>query len=231
MATVLKKSKGVILWDIDGTLISPIRNNFESPHFNAIKKNGFTPKEKYPTLLGSTDFEVMSNLLKFYPSNNKKRFLKKCFEDLDDVSLSLYHEDSFSLCLGVPEVLIRINELGWDNGILTGNTYKRMLRKLEILKILNLFNQKLIFSCNFNDTREKITERAKKTLKFTGYSNSFIVGDTPRDIYVAKKYNFKVVSVGTGNFSIQQLESFNPNLIIRNLKDDLEIFLHFTKVL
>jgi phosphoglycolate phosphatase-like HAD superfamily hydrolase len=64
-------------------------------------------------------------------------------------------------------------------------------------------------------------------LKSAGYSNSFIVGDTPRDISVAKKYDLKVVAVSTGAFSLEELEKFAPNLLIRNLEDDLEILLNF----
>ena len=103
-----------------------------------------------------------------------------------------------------------------------------MLKKLEILKIADYFNQDVMFSCNLKDTRENITKRAKKMLKSAGYSNSFIVGDTPRDIIVAKKYDLKVVAVSTGSFSLEKLENFAPDLLIRNLEDDLEVFLDFT---
>lgn len=213
---------------MDGTLISPIREGYESPHLNAVKNNGFIPKGKNPGLIGSTDFEIISSLLGFYPSEKSESALDKCFRDLDDISLTLYQSSSFSLCQGLPKVLIKTKELGWDNGILTGNTKTRMFKKLEILNITDYFNKKFMFSCGLNDTRESIIERAKKTLISAGYSNSFIVGDTPRDISVGQKYDFDVVAVGTGVFSLEQLKKFTPNLLIKNLEDDLEIFLNFT---
>ena len=218
----------MVLWDMDGTLISPIRGSIESPHINAVVKNGFNPEKKYPGLFGLTDFEIISSLISFYPSNENENVLEKCFKDLDNISLSLYDSNSFSLCQGLPQALIKINELGWDNGILTGNTNLRMHKKLEILKIADYFNQDFMFSCNLKDTRENITKRAKKMLKSAGYSNSFIVGDTPRDIIVAKKYDLRVVAVSTGSFSLETLENFAPDLLIRNLENDLEIFLDFT---
>lgn len=221
-------TKGVVLWDMDGTLISPIRKSYESAHLNAVKNNGFIPQGENPGLIGSTDFEIISSLLSFYPSEESENALEKCFKDLDNISLTLYQSNTFSLCQGLPKALIKIKELGWDNGILTGNTNTRMFKKLEILKIANYFNKEFMFSCNINDTRENITQRAKKILKSAGYSNSFIVGDTPRDISVAKKYDLKVVAVSTGVFSLEELEKFAPNLLIRNLEDDLDIFLNFT---
>jgi phosphoglycolate phosphatase-like HAD superfamily hydrolase len=216
---------------MDGTLISPIRESNESPHLNAVKKNGFNPQGKNPGLIGSTDFEVISSLLSFHPSNESEKVFEKCFKDLDDLSLSLYQSNSFSLCQGLPKAFIKIKEIGWDNGILTGNTNKRMFKKLEMLKIANYFNKEFLFSCKINDTRENITERAKKILTLAGYSNSIIVGDTPRDISVAKKYDLKVVAVSTGIYPIKELEKFAPNLLIRNLEDDLEIFLNITNSL
>lgn len=225
------EKKRVVLWDIDGTLSSPIRNNTESPHVNAIVKNGFNPTRKSPRLVGSTDFEVISSLMDFYPSKENNDALEKCFRELDNLSLSLYDSKSFLLCQGLPQVLVKINELGWDNGILTGNTNLRMNRKLEILKIADFFNKDLMFSCNFKDARENITIRAKKILNSSGFLISFIVGDTPRDIVIAKKYGLKVVAVSTGIFSYKKLKSFAPDLLIRNLEDDLEIFLDFAKCL
>jgi hypothetical protein len=40
MSSKLNQSKGVILWDIDGTIISPIRKTINSPHENAVIKLG-----------------------------------------------------------------------------------------------------------------------------------------------------------------------------------------------
>ena len=145
MANTVYKSKGVILWDMDGTLISPIRESNESPHLNAVKKNGFNPQGQNPGLIGSTDFEVISSLLSFYPGNESENVLEKCFKDLNDISLSLYQSNSFSLCQGLPKALIKIKEIGWDNGILTGNTNTRMFKKLEILKMLIVLRKLLGF--------------------------------------------------------------------------------------
>ena len=227
MVRIVNNFKGVVLWDMDGTLISPIRHNFESPHVKAVIRNGFNPEEKHPGLLGSTDFEIISDLVNINQNQERGDVLEKCFKDLDSVSLSMYNQNSFFLCQGLPEALIKIQELGWNNGILTGNTKARMLKKLEMLNITNFFNHKFMFYCELNDNRENIASRAKKTLESEHVSNSFIVGDTPRDIKVAKEYDFKVVAVGTGHFSLKQLEQFAPNLVIRNLEDDLRVFLSF----
>jgi len=211
---------------MDGTLISPIRNHAESPHVNAVRRNGFKSVMNQPGLLGSTDYEIILKLT-YSESTPIKKILEKCFKDLDELSLSLYHDNSFSLCQGFPEVLVKVTESGWENGILTGNTKTRMLKKLEILKITDYFNCKSMFSCNFGESREDIAKRAKKALTISGYSTNVIAGDTPRDISVAKSYGFKSVAVGTGSFSLKELSECDPNLLLTNFQNDLRIFLEF----
>lgn len=214
---------------MDGTLISPIRNHAESPHVNAVRRNGFKSTMNQPGLLGSTDYEIILKLT-YGESTPVKKILEKCFKDLDELSLSLYHDKSFSLCQGFPEVLAKVTEIGWENGILTGNTKTRMLKKLKILKITDYFNHSFMFSCNFGESRENIAERVKKTLVISGYSTPVIVGDTPRDVSIAQNYGFKSIAVGTGNFSLKELSECDPNLLLTNFQNDLKVFLEFLKL-
>jgi len=226
----VKLAKGIVLWDMDGTLISPIRNHAESPHVNAVHRNGFKSEMNQPGLLGSTDYEIILKLA-YGESAPVNKILEKCFKDLDELSLSLYHDKSFSLCKGFPEVLAKVTEIGWENGILTGNTKTRLLKKLEILKITDYFNYSFMFSCNFSESREDIAKRAKKALTISGYSTPVIVGDTPRDVGVAQNYGFKSVAVGTGSFSLKELSECDPNLLLTNFQNDLKVFLDFIRAL
>jgi len=226
----VKLAKGIVLWDMDGTLISPIRSHTESPHVNAVRRNGFNSAVNQPGLLGSTDYEIIVKLT-FSESTPIKKILEKCFKDLDELSLPLYNDEPFSLCLGFPEVLAKVTEIGWENGILTGNTKTRLLKKLEILKITDYFNYSFMFSCNFSEYREDIAKRAKKALTISGYSTPVIVGDTPRDVGVAQKYGFKSAAVGTGSFSIKELSECAPNLLLTNFQNDLKVFLDFISAL
>jgi len=225
MRSKLNQSKGVILWDIDGTVISPIRKIINSPHANTVIKHGIEPSGRSEVHIGSTDYEVLEDLIENYKGRNKFSLLDNCFKELDQESSVLYGQNSFELCLGMPEVLIEASKLGWTNGVLTGNTYKRMIMKLS--KVLDKFDQSLLFECKFGDSREKIAHRASELFNFNEINNVIIVGDTPRDISVAKKFNFHAVSVASGKFSTEELENFNPNLVLKDFKSDIKLFLKF----
>lgn len=225
MRSKLNQSKGVILWDIDGTIISPVRKTKNSPHANTVIKHGIEPNLRSEILIGSTDYEVLEDLIENYRDENKFSLLDNCFKELDQESSVLYSNNSFELCLGMPEVLIETSKLGWDNGVLTGNTYKRMIMKLS--NVLDKFDQSLLFECKFGDSREEIARRASELFRFNQIDNVIIVGDTPRDVSVAKKFNFQVVSVASGKFSSEELKTFKPDLVLKDFKSDIELFLKF----
>ena len=225
MSSKLNQSKGVILWDIDGTIISPIRKMINSPHANTVIKHGIEPNGRSKVLIGSTDYEVLEDLLENYRGEDKLSLLDNCFKELDQESSVLYGQNLFELCLGMPEVLLEASKLGWKNGVLTGNTYKRMVMKLS--NVLEKFDQSLMFECKFGDTREKIAKRASEVLKFNEINNVIIVGDTPRDISVAKKFNFHTVSVASGKFSYKELKNFSPDLVLNDFNNDVKLFLKF----
>ncbi len=225
MSSISIQGPGTILWDIDGTIISPVRKNSQSPHVRTVLKYGIEPNLSAETLIGSTDFEVLENMLHNYQDRNKPNLLVDCFKALDQVSLEIYNYEPFDLCLGMPEVLIEVRKRGWNNGILTGNTYNRMEMKLS--QIIDLFDKNLIFECKLGDTRENIARRASEYFASKGISNIIIVGDTPRDISVAKEFGFQVVSVATGKFTIDALERFKPHLLLKNFKHDAKNFFKF----
>jgi phosphoglycolate phosphatase-like HAD superfamily hydrolase len=84
-----------------------------------------------------------------------------------------------------------------------------------------------LFECKFGDSREGIARRASDLFKLNQIDNVIVVGDTPRDVSVARKFNFQVVSVASGKFSSEELKAFKPDLVLRDFKSDIELFLKF----
>jgi hypothetical protein len=55
---------GVLLWDIDGTLVRVKREDSSSPHKNVLNYQGFFFKDSEIRLSGRTDFEIFLELTK-----------------------------------------------------------------------------------------------------------------------------------------------------------------------
>jgi len=219
---------GVILWDIDGTLIRIKRPNSTSPHKNVLHKRGHTFDPSVDGLLGRTDFEVFQELTKGELDRN---MLSKAFNELDEESLRLDEISTFDLYPGVQAVLKTLASMGWAHGILTGNTRGRLTAKLEKAGIAGSFSQNLLFGCEFGDSRELIAHRAREYLSRQNLSTVVVVGDTPNDINAARLSDFPVISVATGSFSISELSSYKPDLLLRDLSADADILENFLRFL
>jgi len=219
---------GVILWDIDGTLIRIKRPNSTSPHKNVLHMRGHTFDPSVVGLSGRTDFEVFQELTKGELDGYE---LSMAFNELDEESRRLDEISTFDLYPGVQAVLKTLASMGWAHGILTGNTRGRLTAKLEKAGIADSFSQNLLFGCEFGDSRELIAHRARECLSRQNLSTVVVVGDTPNDINAARLSDFPVISVATGSFSISELSSYKPDLLLRDLSADADILENFLRFL
>ena len=129
-------STGVLLWDIDGTLIRIKRPNSSSPHKNVLLKRGHAFDPSVVGLSGRTDFEVFQELTKGELDRN---VLSMAFKELDEESRKLDEISTFDLYPGVQAMLKTLASMGWAHGILTGNTRGRLAAKLEKAGIVGPF--------------------------------------------------------------------------------------------
>ncbi len=223
----INPSVGVILWDIDGTLINVDRSDHLSPHKRALISNGITYKESGLELFGKTDFEVLLELSKLPNNRSNELFLNKIFKDLDLESLKSDRTSRFNLLPGVKDMLYSLSSVGWINGILTGNTYSRLQAKLLKSELINFFHKEFMFGCEFRETREKIVQRAGVILRSNHFTKIVVLGDTPRDITTARTAGFYIISVATGNFTMSKLQEFKPDLLIKDLHIGADAFINF----
>ena len=61
--------------------------------------------------------------------------------------------------------------------------------------------------------------------------DTFVIGDTPRDVLAGRAAGFRTVAVATGRFNIEALEMTNADLVIADFESDHDQFLRFTRML
>jgi phosphoglycolate phosphatase-like HAD superfamily hydrolase len=224
-----KRNKRLLLWDIDGTLVRTKRPNSLSPHINALKSLGYSVRHRPIESSGSTDYEVLLDLLKMNMILLNKNKLRDVFTAIDNEARQLDSISEFNLYPGVLKTLDKLSDLGWTHGILTGNTYNRMISKLSTANILKYFEGALMFSCSFGDSRREICKNALKIVNDKHYQRIFIIGDTPKDVLAARTVGFLAISVASGNHSLSELSNYNPDLLIRNLQLDSKLLIDYLK--
>ena len=205
--------KGVLLWDIDGTLIEKSGANKKSRHHEVlgVKEDWFPDS----SLQGLSDWEVLTEIGNRYKISSEA--INLAFNKLLVDSDFAYYE-SYKLCNGVNEDLFKIISKDWELGILTGNTENRTLLKLNSAGIEKYFDSEYFFTCRRKESRIDIGLRAKTKLLT---KHIVLIGDTPRDIELAKIVGWKIISVTTGNFDYESLINLNPDFLLNNCGSEL----------
>ena len=218
---------GVLLWDIDGTLLRVKREDSSSPHKSVLKYQGFIFKDSDTRLSGRTDFEILLELTKETSECIDKGIFLPVFKALDKESSKLDKISTFDLLPGVVDMLRRLTSKGWKHGVLTGNTLARLKAKIKKSGIADFFTPEFLFGCEFGDSRENIANKAQQYLSKSGETKVFILGDTPHDIIAARSSFLPVISVATGDYSFEELSSHNPDLLLRDLCVDAYALINF----
>ena len=203
-----------LFWDIDGTLL---RTNGAAAKPFALAASELIGKEiiiDRKQMSGLTDYEIAKKLLE---SSNKKIDLKKISRMLD-VYCELLPK---SLKVGNVEKVGKINEtLEMLSGIKTikisigtGNCLSGLNVKLSHVELLHFFDlDDIFYASEINWSRELIMEQAFKSLDLNQVG--IVIGDSPRDIEVAKKSNLKVVAVTSGAHAKNELMVHCPDAIL-----------------
>lgn len=211
-------SKGLLLWDIDGTLVKRRNSNRTSIHLEALNMPPM-PNESATELTGLTDWEV----LKHYSTDLKS--VETSFIKLDELQENESHYE-FQRIKGIDDSIFNNLKEKWNHGILTGNSFRRATFKLEAVGLKKHFSENHFYVCRQNETRLNIAERMIKHLD-NAYEYIVLIGDTKNDIKTAKEIALPIIAVATGKYDFLTLAELNPTLAIKDLESDLIIFQDF----
>lgn len=222
----------LVLFDIDGTLLSTYRKGWEEPFTSAIE---VTFRELgAPVTLdasqyragGKTDPQIIWEILegtgvseedyaKALPTI-RKRYLR----NMKDRIKGPQH---VQLKPGVKELLA-----DWEPrrelllGLLTGNFEEGARWKLETHK-LNRFFTLGAFGDGTKDRADLPPRAVAEAKRLTGLDfkgkDIVIIGDTPNDVRCGKPLEARTVAVASSNYSLDELKAENPDYVFADLLD------------
>ena len=225
----MSKNKRIFLWDIDGTLISTQRPLKMNLHQKVLEEYGHGNIDASFETQGVTDWEIIYRLLLSAQHPVDQNEIAQILARLDILSEQIDGETIFLDKPGVVNFLKHFNSNIWTLGILTGNSKKRALAKLEQVSMTNYFNSDYIFACEISEKRIDIAHRARNYANSKNVETIVIIGDTPLDISVAREIGASVISVATGKYSKNDLRKYEPDLLIENVKVSGHEILQFLK--
>ena len=211
---IFKFPKIKIFWDIDGTLLKT--NGAAALPFSAAVSNylGQTVNIEKKEFSGLTDYEIAIRLAeKVNISLSKKEVTQILVEYCKLLPNSL----KSGKVEKINDIERTLNFIKVSNQLVSsigsGNCLDGAKIKLAQVNLLKFFDLKNIYCATEESwSRELIIEKAKKSLKVDQIG--LIIGDSPRDIEVAKHLNMKVIGVASGSHTLAELAEYEPNLIL-----------------
>jgi len=199
-----------ILWDIDGTLLNTNGAGvtpFEKSLSDVIGSEVSLDRKNFS---GFTDFEIVEKLVETAGCTDLN--LDQFIEFKSKYSLRIQSALKINPAKSVEPARKFLETFNNNhkirNFIGTGNINECAIHKLDSAGILGYFDNKDMYCCDFeHKDRYSIILKAKNVINV----NLLIVGDSPRDIEVAKKLSIPVVAVATGQHSYEELNLLNPD--------------------
>lgn len=217
------------LFDLDGTLFKSGNEVKRESYAYAYKKVfGVDAKNTDINPEGMVDSQMILEVLKLHGISEKeiKSKIKLVIKTLADYFKENKSRANLQVLPGVRELLVELTKEQIPMGILTGNVEQLGWTRLEMVGIKQYFT----FGAFGDQTYERVElveiarKNAEKVLGKSFETSDFvIVGDTPKDIKCARDAGIKVIIVATGFFTYEQLEEYNPNLLLHTLEEKEKI--------
>ncbi len=221
--------KKLVLFDIDGTLITRGRPN--SPqrrffHFEYAVEKVYGIKHLFDNSrhYGSIDREIISEELTragFSPNQIEERLDLVYQAVFEQFKISATPDYSSRL---IPEAAVLVQQLATQYylGLLTGNIESVGRYKVKLVGLGEYFGFGV-----FGDLAENRVKLAQLvpdlalnyfTISFIP-KNIYIIGDTPKDVECGKAIGATTIAVATGKYSVSELQKTNADVTVPSLRD------------
>ncbi|MGA7670846.1 MAG: HAD family hydrolase [Nitrolancea sp.] len=223
--------RGLILFDIDGTLLQAGDRDHQRAFVSAMKQVYDRPAtlDGVP-LAGMLDSQIARLALSRQGLTDDEidADLEKMIETMGEHYAEAIAEQSRieRVLPGVVEIAERLRGASYALGVLTGNARSVARVKLTASGIQQYFP----FGAFGDSARERghLVEVAwheaesRYGVRFAA-NQTLLLGDTPRDIEAAKANDARVIAVATGRFSVDDLREHEPDVVFANLSDVDEV--------
>jgi phosphoglycolate phosphatase-like HAD superfamily hydrolase len=222
----------ILLWDIDGTLMSSTTHGAFKIYFATVMREIYGSAGKLADLqvAGMTDTQI------FYESLKDEGWAPARILGATDKLLPVFKramsdvisktENPYQIKPGVRELLEATSKNPhFLNALLTGNLSVAAEIKLEYFDLWKYFDGKPNIFGEISHDRRELGKAAVKTIgKFLGEKlkpeQFIVIGDTPNDIAAARAFGAKMISVATGSkHTKEELLKYKPDIIFDNLSD------------
>lgn len=210
----------LLLWDIDGTLLTTGGCGERALRCAVRDFFGAEDDLRDIEIAGRTDTSIARQLLRKY-RHDEERGLEVLEHYLRHLPVFLPQMQG-RLLPGVPELLAELRQRpDVVLALLTGNLERGAKLKLGHYGIWDYF----AFGAFADDHHERnqlgafALQRARERGHSVSLHRTFVIGDTPHDIACARAFGAKAVGVATGGSPYEKLAASQPDALFQDLSD------------
>ena len=213
----------LFLFDIDGTLIRTGGAGVKAFELTFSSVFGIADATATLKFAGRTDTSLVREGFLLHGIEPTGENFDRFFERYPVLLEKLLHELPGGPCEGVQDFLQCIQQANPSPaiGLLTGNIRRGAELKLKRFGLWDHFpfggfaDDNEIRDCIAGVAKQRGEHAVGKSLKG---DEIVVIGDTPLDIACGKSIGAKVLAVGTGNYTLDELAVFKPDWAVENLE-------------
>ena len=159
------------------------------------------------------------------------RLLERYVQDLED---EVANSQKYRVLPGILRILEEMRERGNVlTGLATGNVEVGARIKLE-RGGLNGYFPFGGFGSDSEDRSDVVRQAGRAGAGWHRVriepDDTFVIGDTPRDVAAGREAGFRTVGVATGSYNVEQLEASGADLVISDFESGRDQFLRSTRM-
>lgn len=217
----------LVLWDIDGTLVSTAGHGRHAFGEAFERTFGHAPDPELVPMAGRTDHAIALDILERNGVEDAEAHLPRMFEGLHDALLARREAIAEE---GAPQPGVRAAlqavraEDGVLQSLLTGNIELNAHVKLDAFGLVPLLDMEVGGYGSDHGTRSELVgvalakARERRGLDL-GPRDVVVIGDTPLDVEAAHAAGARAVAVATGPYRLDELRQAGPDAALENLTD------------
>jgi phosphoglycolate phosphatase len=219
--------KILLLWDIDGTLISSGNAGMKALQVALRNVFGIDGSLADIDFAGRTDRWIIREVFRKFAIPDTEENFAKYFEGYVSILPSHLANPHARVLPGVRDVLRTAAEHGQiAQGLLTGNMRRGAQVKLAHHGLWDHFPFGAFAddSERRNDLGPHAIRRALEhhRVEFAA-ANVWVIGDTPHDIACGKIIGARTLAVATGGYTLDHLRTHSPTVVLEDLSDTAEV--------
>ena len=219
--------KRLLLFDIDGTLVSTMGAGVESLKIVIEKRYGVRDDLRDIEIAGKTDSNIAADILQKYRVDPTPDNVRAFLDEYVDLLAEQLPKLDGRVLPGISEILARMKSKP-DRvlGLLTGNVRRGAEMKLKHYGIWDYFEFGAFADDHHDRNQLGAFARARAEKK---HGHEFhaaqidVIGDTGHDIACGKAFGARTVAVATGSWSREKLKRRQPDFLFADFSNVDEV--------